>query len=52
MNWWLYFILDDGSPRKPIPWTQNRRRTFCAEHVRRMRECHLEDNPVLGWGNS
>lgn len=50
MCYWFQFVLDDASPRKPIPWTQNRASAeLCAHHVRRMRDYHLEDNPGLGW---
>jgi hypothetical protein len=50
MNYWFQFILDDGAPRTPIPWTQNRLSAdLCAPHVRRMRDYHLEGNPGLGW---
>src|SRR5262249_32115405 len=51
MNYWLAFVLDDARMRMAIPWTQNRQSAdLCAPHLRRMRDYHLEDNPVLGWG--
>lgn len=51
MCYWFQFVLDDASPRRPIPWTQNRGApNLCAQHLRRMRDYHLEDNPGLGWG--
>jgi hypothetical protein len=43
-------VLDDGAPRKPIAWTQNRAGPdLCAHHIRHMRDYPLEDNPGLGW---
>ncbi len=51
MCYWFQFVLDDGAPRKPIPWTQNRTKpNLCAMHIRRMRDYHLEVNLGLGWG--
>lgn len=51
MCYWFQFVLDDASPRVPIPWTQNRSGAdLCAHHIRRMRDYHLEDNQGLGWG--
>jgi hypothetical protein len=51
MNYWYPFVLDDASPRKPMPWTQNRGSAdLCAHHIRNMRDYHLEKNPGLGWG--
>jgi hypothetical protein len=44
------FLLDDKKPRKPVRWTQNLNSAhFCAQHLRRMRDYHLQDNPGLGW---
>lgn len=50
MNYWFSFLLNDATPRVPIPWTQNRVSAhFCAQHLRSIRKFHLEDNPGLGW---
>lgn len=50
MNYWFQFVLDDGAPRKPIVWTQNRvSAEMCARHLRNIRDYHLEKNPGLGW---
>lgn len=50
MCYWFQFVLDDAAPRKAIMWTQNRARPdLCAQHIRHMRDYHLEDNPGLGW---
>jgi len=50
MNYWFQFVLDDGTPRKPISWTQNRTSAdLCGPHLRRMRDYHLQDNPGLAW---
>jgi hypothetical protein len=44
------FVLGDAKPRAPIRWTQYRRSAeFCAQHLRHMRDYHLQDNPGLGW---
>jgi hypothetical protein len=51
MCYWWEFVLDNESPRMPIAWTQNRQgSSFCGQHIRRMRDYHLQDNPGLGWG--
>jgi len=50
MNYWFQFVLDDAAPRAPIRWTQNRQSAdLCGEHIVRIRDYHLEDNPGLGW---
>lgn len=50
MNYWFQFVLDDASPRKPIPWTQNRvSADLCAEHILHIRRYHLDENPGLEW---
>lgn len=50
MTYLRQFVLDNGKPRKPIRWTQNRRSAeFCPQHLRRMRDYHLQDNPGLNW---
>ncbi len=51
MCYWFQFVLDDASPRSAITWTQDRAEPdLCAQHLRRMRDYHLEDNLGLGWG--
>jgi hypothetical protein len=51
MCYWFQFVLDDSSPRSAISWSQNRAEPdLCAQHLRHMRDYHLEDNPGLGWG--
>lgn len=54
---WAPFVMDSRpnnvvpEPRKPIPWSQERQSPhFCARHLRRLRDYHLEDNPGLAWG--
>jgi hypothetical protein len=52
MCYWFQFVLDDATPRSPIAWSQNRAEPdLCAQHLRHMRDFHLEDNPGLGWGS-
>ncbi len=44
MNYNNHFILDDSSPRKPIPWTNRKIGIYlCPEHIKCMREKNLED---------
>lgn len=50
MNYWFQFVLDNSTPRRPIPWTQNRQTAnMCGPHIISIRDYHLEDNPGLGW---
>lgn len=50
MVYWFQFVLDNSTPRRPIQWTQNRQSAnLCGPHIIRIRDYHLEDNPVLNW---
>jgi len=50
MNYGTWFILDDGTPRAPAPWTDKRTApNLCAPHIKAIRESNLEDLPGLGW---
>ena len=50
MNYGYQFVLDNASPRRPIPWTQNLESpNLCGPHIVSIRDAHLEDNPALGW---
>ncbi len=50
MNYWFQFVLNNATPRAPIPWTQNRQSAnMCGQHIISIRDYHLEDNPGLGW---
>ncbi len=50
MNYDSWFILDDMTPRAPIPWTNKRvGSSLCAHHIKAVRECNLEDMSALSW---
>ena len=50
MNYGSWFILDNGTPRSPIPWTDGSVSThLCASHLKGIRESNLEDIGALGW---
>jgi len=50
MNYSSWFILDEGLPRCPIPWTNDRVNEYpCVHHIRAIRQAHLENLPGLGW---
>jgi hypothetical protein len=47
-NYQASFILNDATPRTPIPWTNNRAGVYhCARHIKAIREVKLES--MLGW---
>jgi hypothetical protein len=50
MNYWIADVLNDATPRAPIPWSENRMSPhLCAPHLRHIRDYHLEDNEGFGW---
>jgi len=50
MDYWYDFVLDNATPRIPIPWTNNRMGVYlCAQHLHAIRMSHLEDYGALGW---
>jgi len=50
MNYDDQYILDDETPRRPIPWTNDMLGiALCAAHIRALRRTHLEDRAGLGW---
>ena len=50
MNYPSRFILDEAKPRKPLRWTQNQvSPELCPQHLKHLREYHLDENTGLKW---
>jgi hypothetical protein len=50
MNYESHFLLDNSSPRQPVPWTAyNMGPYLCASHIMAIRQRHLEDFPRFQW---